>query len=110
MKKMVSYLCLMLSSSLFAKTYVVPSSQIGCDKTLEVTSDGRLSHYEKFLKARLVGERHEKLFELDNINQFYDSVWLEYFSKNGEKLEYFWDDGYGINEGFRFRGCIYELP
>ena len=44
----------------------------------------------------------DKLFTLQNISQFYDSVWLDYAAKDGDELQYFWDDGYGVSEGFRY--------
>ena len=107
--RLVLILSFLLSFQVFGKTYVIPSDQIGCDEILEVVSVGALSRYEKYLTVSFVGSNEEKVFSLKSINRYYDSVWLDYFSQDGEKLEYFWDDGYGIDEGFRFRKCLYVI-
>lgn len=88
---------------------MIASEQLGCQEILEVVSVGALSRYEKYLKVSFVGSNDEKVFSLESINRYYDSVWLDYFAKDGEKLEYFWDDGYGIEQGFRYRDCIYLI-
>ena len=109
MSRVICLISLLIAFNAFGKTYVIPSTQAGCDEILEVTTQGQLSHYERVLKIKFVGAKKDKLFRLQNISQYYDSVWLDYKSNDGEELFYFWDDGYGISEGFRFRGCIYEI-
>lgn len=109
MSRIFCLLALLLAFQVNAKTYVIPSETLNCDEILEVYSNGPLSYYEKVLQVGFVGESVKKTFVLKEINRYYDSVWLDYFAADGEKLEYFWDDGYGIDEGFRFRGCLYQI-
>ena len=101
----------LMSFQVFAKTYVIPSTQMGCHQVLEITSAGQLSHYQKYLRVSFVGEVFEekKLFKMLSVNRYYDSVWLDYEAMDGEVLEYFWDDGNGVSEGFRYQGCLYEI-
>ena len=111
MSKFALVCSMLLVSNVFAKTYVIPSHQEGCSKVLEVTTEGVLSQYQKSLRVSFVGVINEKkkVFTLESINRYYDSVWIDYYSKDGEKLEYYWDDGYGIEEGIRFRDCLYTI-
>ena len=109
MKQVLVLMAILCTFQVFGKTYVIPSEQEGCDEILEVFSVGPLSRYEKVLTVSFVGHNDEKVFTLKSINRYYDSVWLDYYANDGEKLEYFWDDGYGIDEGFRFRNCLYEI-
>jgi len=109
MSKVLCLLVFLISFQISAKTYVIPSETRDCNEILEVFSNGPLARYEKVLRVGFVGESAKKTFILKDINRYYDSVWLDYYADDGEKLEYYWDDGYGIDEGFRFRGCIYEI-
>ena len=109
MKKFIAILALMASLSAMSKTYVLTSEQDSCDQTLEITAEAQLSYYQKKLEVRFLGEEEIKIFLLKGISQYYDSAWLDYATSNGEKLQYFWDDGYGIIEGFRYLDCIYYL-
>jgi hypothetical protein len=103
------FLMIFMSFQSFAKTYFVTSQKPECPQNLEVSTEGELSHYQRLLAVRFVGESEKKQFKLDSINRYYDSVWLDYYAQDGEKIEYYWDDGYGISEGFRFRSCIYVI-
>ena len=102
-------LTIFVSFQAFAKTYVISSHQTQCNQTLIVESERELSNFSKTMVVSFKDNQEEKIFIRESINRYYDSMWIDYYAQDGEKLEYFWDDGHGISEGIRFRNCLYNI-